>query len=423
MSLMLAAPFFAQTPIPSQMSTPQMLRYYQQAKANRMSDMEIEQMVLACGFTLDDITKLRRQLEGVSSDGGNRVGDKRDTLGITRSRTRPTDEPEDQFQQYPEDRFGNTNQNRFRQNDKPQLSVKQKRTFGVPIFQNAYLDFSPNLRLAMSKNYVLVADDELIVDIYGNSVENFRLKVSPEGTVKMLNLASVFVSGLSIEAASERIVSRLRQAFSSLNRSGSGTYANITLGNIRTINVVVTGEVTRPSSYSVSSLSTAFNVLYASEGPTKNGSFCKIEVIRDINVVPKFDLYEFIVDANLKNNVTLQDQDIIMVYPYQTRVEIVGEVKRKGIFEASQSDTFQDLIRYAGRYTSKAYTAAIRYQRNTGKEFKVGLISPGQADEFAPMDGDLYEVGGILDRYENSISIEGAVYRPSLHAPEEGSLT
>ncbi len=425
-SLMLAAPSFAQTPVPSQMSTSQMLRYYQQAKASGMSDMEIEQAALARGFTLDDIAKLRRQLEGgMQSETGNRIGGKRDTLGVTRSRirTRPTEEPEDQFQQYPEDRFGNKNQDRLREDDRPQLSEKQKRIFGAPIFQNAYLDFSPNLRLATPKNYILGPDDELIVDIYGNSVESFRLKVSPEGTVKMLNLAPVFVSGLSIEAASERIVSRLRQAFSSLNRPGSGTYANITLGNIRTINVIVTGEVTRPGSYSVSSLSTAFNALYASGGPTENGSFRKIEVIRDNNVVAKFDLYEFIVDANLKNNVTLQDQDIIMVYPYQARVEIVGEVKREGIFEASQSDTFQDLIRYAGGYTSMAYTAAIRYQRNTGKEFKVGLISADQADEFIPKDGDLYEIGEILDRYENSVSIEGAVYRPGLYALEEGSMT
>ncbi len=413
------------------MSTAQMFRYYQQAKASGMSDMEIEQAALARGYTLDDIAKLRRQLEGAQSEGGNRVGGKRDTLGVTRNliRTRPTEEPQDQFQDYPGDRFGNKNQDRFseqdrfRENKKPPLSEIQKRIFGAPIFQNAYLDFAPNLRLATPKNYILGPDDELIVDIYGNSVENFRLKVSPEGTVKMLNLAPVFVSGLSIEAASERIVSRLRQAFSSLNRPGSGTTANITLGNIRTINVIVTGEVTRPGSYSVSSLSTAFNALYASGGPTENGSFRKIEVIRNGNPVAKFDLYELIVDANWKNDITLQDQDIIMVYPYQARVEIVGEVKREGIFEASPSDTFQDLIRYAGGYTSKAYTAAIRYQRNTGKEFKVGLIDAGQASQFTPKDGDLYEVGEILDRYENSVSIEGAVYRPGLYALEEGSLT
>ena len=428
----------AQVPNPSQMSNAQLLRYYQQAKASGMTDMEIEQAAMARGFTLDDIAKLRQRLEDTQLQTGNRVGG-RDTLGVTRDRiqARPTQsqsryrnenlDPNDpvyqnQYGDLNQDRYNN-NQNRPRENNQPPLSETQKRIFGAPIFQNAYLDFAPNLRLATPKNYILGPDDELIVDIYGNSVDNFRLKVSPEGTVKMLNLAPVYVSGLSIEQASERIISRLRQAFSSLNRPGSGTYANITLGNIRTINVIVTGEVARPGSYSVSSLSTAFNALYASGGPTENGSYRKIEVIRNNNVVAKFDLYEFIVDANLKNNITLQDQDIIMVYPYQARVELIGEVKREGIFEASISDTFADLIRYAGGYTSKAYTATIRYERNTGKELKIGLISADEATGFIPKNGDLYEIGEILNRYENSVSVEGSVYRPGFYAIEEGSMT
>ncbi len=414
----------AQTPDPAQMSNSQLLRYYQQAKASGMTDMEIEQAAMARGFTVDDIAKLRQRLEGTQNENGDRVG-RRDTLGVTRDRiqARPTQSPfrnNNTDPAYPAGYDDNPNQ---RQNNKPPISETQKRIFGASIFQNAYLDFSPNLRLATPKNYILGPDDELIVDIYGNSVDNFRLKVSLEGTVKMLNLAPVYVSGLTIEAASERIVSRLRQAFSSLNRPGSGTYANITLGNIRTINVLVTGDVARPGSYSVSSLSTAFNALYASGGPTENGSFRKIEVIRNNNVVAKIDLYEFIVDANMKNDIGLQDRDIIMVYPYQVRVELIGEVKREGIFEASTSDTFADLIRYAGGYTSRAYTATIRYERNTGKELKVGLISAEQADDFVPKNGDLYEIGKILNRYENSVSVEGSVYRPGFYAIEEGSTT
>lgn len=425
----------AQVSDPAQMSNSQLLRYYQQAKASGMTDMEIEQAAMARGFTVDDIAKLRQRVEGAQGQGGNRVGG-RDTLGVTRDRiqARPTQSPNQGQNRYPndnmdpndlrdQDQYGNLDQNQRRENNQPPLSETQKRIFGAPIFQNAYLDFAPNLRLATPQNYILGPDDELVVDIYGNSVDNFRLKVSPEGTVKMLNLAPVYVSGLTIEAASERIVSRLRQAFSSLNRPGSGTSATITLGNIRTINVLVTGDVARPGSYSVSSLSTAFNALYASGGPTENGSFRKIEVIRNNNVVAKIDLYEFIVDANMKNDIGLQDRDIIMVYPYQARVELVGEVKREGIFEARPSDTFADLIRYAGGYTSKAYTATIRYERNTGKELKIGLINADQADTFVPKDGDLYEIGMILNRYENSVSVEGSVYRPGFYAIEEGSTT
>ncbi len=398
----------AQTmPNPAQMSSGQMLKYYQQAKASGMSDMQIEQAAMARGFTLDDISRLREQLQGGQAESIGTTGPagKRDTLGVSRRQQDQTlinPEKEDAPNPQPE---------------------KQRRIFGSSFFDNASLTFEPNLRLATPKNYVLGPDDELIVDIYGNSVENFRLKVSPEGTVKMRNLAPVYVNGQTIEEASDRIVSRLRQAFASLNRPGSGTYANITLGNVRSIKVIVTGEVTRPGSYTVSSLATAFNALYAAGGPTENGSFRRIEVIRNGNVVAKVDLYSFIVDADAKDNVTLQDQDIIRVFPYQNRVEMFGNVKRKGIFEVRTGETFRDLVRYAGGFTSDAYTATVRYRRNTDRELKIGSVDEANFDTFQPQNGDAFEIGKILDRYENIITVEGAVYRPGQYALEAGATT
>lgn len=395
------------TPNPAQMSSGQMLKYYQQAKASGMSDMQIEQAAMARGFTLDDISRLREQLQGaqVESIGTTGPAGKRDTLGVSRRQ-------QDQTLINPD------------KEDVPNTQTeKQRRIFGSSFFDNASLTFEPNLRLATPKNYVLGPDDELIVDVYGNSVENFRLKVSPEGTVKMRNLAPVYVNGQTIEEASDRIVSRLRQAFSGLNRPGSGTYANITLGNVRSIKVILTGEVTRPGSYTVSSLATAFNALYAAGGPTENGSFRKIEVIRSGNVVAKVDLYSFIVDADAQDNVTLQDQDIIRVFPYQTRVEMLGNVKREGIFEARSGETFRDLVRYAGGFSSDAYTASVRYRRNTGRELKIGLVDEANFDTFQPQNGDAFEIGKILNRYENIITVQGAVYRPGPYALEAGSIT
>jgi protein involved in polysaccharide export with SLBB domain len=308
------------------------------------------------------------------------------------------------------------------QSEASQLSDTQRRIFGASLFNesaNSKIDFAPNLNLATPKNYVLGPEDELIVDIYGNAVENFRLDVSPEGTVKMLNLAPVYVNGLTIEEAKERTVSRLRQAFSGLNRAGSGTYATVTLGNVRSIKVIVTGEVARPGSYTLSSLATAFNALYYSGGPAENGSLRKIEVIRDNNVLAKIDIYQFLLNGELKNNVALKDQDIIMVYPYQNRVELLGEVKHEGLFETKPGETFADLIRYA----SNAYTAAVQYRRNNGRELSVGQVSKNNADTFTPQDGDVFEVGKVLDRYENMVLVEGSVYRPGMYAIEDGLRT
>ncbi|MBB5284232.1 protein involved in polysaccharide export with SLBB domain [Rhabdobacter roseus] len=390
-------------PNPSQLSNSQLLQYYQKAKASGMSDMQIEQAAMAQGFTLDDIAKLRRRLTE-EQDGSGRGTFRRDTVSTGRSLG---------YQDLP------TRADTLYDS----LQARRMRIFGASFFANASLTFEPNLRMATPRNYILGPDDELIVDIYGNAVDNYRLKVSPEGTVKMLNLAPVYVNGLTIEQASERIVARLRQAFSSLNRPGGGTYANITLGDVRSIKVIVTGDVMRPGTYTVSSLASAFNVLYLSGGPTENGSFRRIEVIRNNNVVSKLDLYKFLVNADLKDNISLQDQDIIMIYPYQARVELLGEVKRPGIFEAHPGDTFGDLLHYAGGYTSEAYTASVRYRRNTPKEWRMGQIAANETTTFVPQNGDRYEIGKILDRYENVVAVRGAVYRPGDYALEPGTST
>ncbi|WP_373514107.1 SLBB domain-containing protein [Persicitalea sp.] len=424
--LCLAVPASAQTPDPSQMSNSQLMKYYQQAKASGMSDMQIEQAAMARGFTLDDIAKLRGRLTNAQSENPSINRSRRDSLnGGRRQMGMENMERSAQSTQF-DNNLQNQNQSQNRQSETNPLSDTQRRIFGASLFNksdNQRIDFAPNLNLATPKNYVLGPEDELIVDIYGNAVENFRLDVSPEGTVKMLNLAPVYVNGLTIEEAKERIISRLRQAFSGLNRSGSGTYATVTLGNVRSIKVIVTGEVARPGSYSLSSLATAFNALYYSGGPTESGSLRKIEVIRDNNVVAKIDLYQFLLNGELKNNVGLKDQDIIMVYPYQNRVELLGEVKHEGLFETKSGETFADLIQYAGGYASNAYTAAVQYRRNNGRELRVGQVSKDNAETFTPQDGDVFEIGKVLDRYENMVLVEGSVYRPGMYAIEDGLRT
>ncbi|WP_229367555.1 SLBB domain-containing protein [Telluribacter humicola] len=387
-----------------------MLQYYQQAKASGLTDMEIEQAALARGYTLDDITKMRQalqQAQASSSQGGLR----RDTVGVGRRtlNNSPT-----------------TNRSQF--SPSPTIPVRydsaapsKARIFGASFFANSSMSFEPDLRLATPSNYILGPDDELIVDIYGNAVDNFRLKVSPEGTVKMLNLPPVHVNGLTIEQATERIINRLRTAYSGLNRSG--TYATITLGNVRSIKVMVTGEVERPGTYTVSSLATAFNALYLTGGPTESGSYRHIEVIRNNNVIRKIDLYNFLVRADLRDNVSLRDQDIILVHPYEARVELTGEVKRPGLFEVRSGESFQELLRYAGGFTTDAYSASVQLRRSTGKEYRVNALSENEFSTFEPRNSDRYTIGKILDRYENRVIISGAVMRPGEYALEEGTTT
>ena len=392
---------FAQNIDPSQLSNRQLLNYYNQAKASGMTDMEIEQAALARGYTLNDINALRARLQQGASE--NTPGNGRDTIDTQRNYVQPIEPVK------PEEKS-------------PEVAPSPLKIFGSSFFASGSpVPFEPNLRIATPKNYIIGPDDQLIVDIYGNAAETFKLRVSPEGTVKILNFAPIYVNGMSIEEATERIVGRLRSAYSGLNRSG--TFATVTLGSVRSIKVMVTGEVNRPGTFTVSSLSSVFNVLYLAGGPSEQGTYRSVEIIRDGTVFKKIDLYEFLVKSLTKDNILLTDQDIIHVPPYYERVTMDGEVKRPGIFEARQGETLKDLLFYAGGFTSVAYTASVSLLRSTGREFRVESIESENFGAFDIKNGDEYEIGKILNRYENRIVIDGAVLRPGQYALNASTST
>lgn len=295
--------------------------------------------------------------------------------------------------------------------------------FGASLFSKKGLTFEPDLRIATPKNYQLGPDDELNIDIFGNALDNYKVKISPEGTVKILNLAPIYINGLSIEAASERIIKHLRQLYQGINLPQSGVSAQITLSNVRSIKITLTGEVHRPGTYTISSLASVFNALYLSGGPSENGSFRNIRVIRNNKIIKTIDLYDFLLRADQKDNIRLQDQDVIRIADYETRVEITGEVKRQMIFEVKPNESLYEVLRFAGGFTDKAYTYLISLRRNTATALKLFNINQEEVAHFMPKNGDKYTVGTILDRYENRVQIKGAVFRTGEYALETGLST
>jgi protein involved in polysaccharide export with SLBB domain len=295
-----------------------------------------------------------------------------------------------------------------------------KNIFGSTLFNNELMTFEPNLRIATPKNYQLGPGDELNIAIFGDVLDNFTVKVTPEGTVKILNIAPIYVNGLTIEVASERIISRLRQLYQGLNKPGSGSSAQVTLGNVRSIKVTITGEAQMPGTYTVSSLSTIFNALYLAGGPSKNGSYRSIKLIRGNKIIRTLDLYDFLLKADQTDNIHLNDQDVIRISDYENRVEVSGEVKRPMIFETTKGETFKDLLKFAGGFTEKAYTYTINVRRNTSREIKLLNITQDEVDTFLTQNGDKFTIGQIIERYENRIELEGAVFRPGMYELENG---
>lgn len=290
--------------------------------------------------------------------------------------------------------------------------------FGSYLFGKQNLTFEPNINIPTPPYYVLGTYDEIIVDISGLYEANYRLKVNTEGFIRIPNIGPIKVGGITISEASKIIRNRLSAVYTGI---GGGTRVNVSLGSIRSIRVTVIGEAYKPGTYTLPSLATAFNALYACGGPGENGSMRDIKVIRRGKVVADIDVYDYLMKGSLKNNVQLCDEDIIKVEPYKTRVKISGAVKRQGIFETLSGETMSDLINYAGGFTDIANTSAITVVRLKGKEKTVAEVTGEMMNSFKLESGDNVNVSGIYDKYNNKVTLLGAVYRPGVYSTDSCS--
>lgn len=295
----------------------------------------------------------------------------------------------------------------------------RKKIFGFSIFNNKIGVFEPNLKIATPKSYVIGPDDELIVDINGYSEEHYTLNVSPDGFVKINRIGNIYVSGLTIEEAKNRIIKKLSQIYVGLrlnsnNSSPSTLSASISLGNIRTVSVTVQGEVMFPGTYSVPSLARVMNVLYLAGGPNEKGTFREIQIIRNKKVFATVDLYDLLTSGIQKNDINIQDQDIIKVGVYKSRVELKGNIKRKGLFEVLAHENFDYVLNeFGGGFTENAFKELIKVKRFTNRDLKLIDLNAEFFNSFHPNSGDVFQAESIDENhYENKVSIFGEVFRP-----------
>jgi protein involved in polysaccharide export with SLBB domain len=285
--------------------------------------------------------------------------------------------------------------------------------FGSELFDKPDLNFEPNLNLATPVNYILGPRDELQISVYGVQEFNARTPVTSEGTINIQYIGEISVAGMTIEAATIKIKSAIAKVYTTVYSGQSRV--GISLTRIRTIKVTIIGSK-QPGNYSVSSLSTVYNALFISGGPTANGSYRNIELLRDNKIVKKVDIYNFLVNGNQSDNVGLKDNDVIRIPAYAHRVTIEGQVKRPGIFELKPNETFTDLLVFASGFNELAYTASVNILQKTNKELRVKDIKQAEFSTYKPSSGDLFKVSKILARFENRITISGSVFRPETYS-------
>lgn len=298
------------------------------------------------------------------------------------------------------------------------LEKSEKETpkiFGHNIFNNTNLTFDPVLNIPTPANYRLGPGDEVVIDVWGASQTSINEVISPEGSIKVDYLGPIYLNGMTVNEANTYVRNKLATVYGGLNQEGNPSQIKLSLGQIRTIQVNVMGEVVSPGTYSLSSLSSIFHALYKSGGVNDIGSLRNIKLYRQGKLVETFDIYEYILNGKISKDIRLSDGDVIIVPPYEALVTITGSIKRPMIYEMLPTESLNTLVEYSGGFAAGAYTDKLDLSRQSGFEKGMFTVDKNSLKSFPLQDGDSVSVKTGFDLYENRIEIKGAVFRPGYY--------
>ena len=377
----------------SQINDAQLMQFLQQAQSSGMTEDQLMQEFKRRGLPdaeLETLVNRIKLMTGVELSASEEVemGEKKEGKSSTR---------------------------KYKGESKPfKIPAKPSRVFGADLFSSADPVFIPNLKIATPKGYVLGAEDELQLDIYGNNISNQKLTVSPDGFINVKYVGPVNVNGMSIEQAAGVIKARLSKYYPAL--SSGETKIQLSLGSVRSIQVMVVGAVKKPGTVTLPSVATLFNALYVSGGPLENGSFRNIELVRDNKVIAYADLYDFILRGDQGSNLSLRDNDVIRIPYAKIQIAIEGGVNRVGIFEVKNNETINDVINYSGGFKGSAFKGRITGTRYTDVERSVIDVAKEGFSSYKLTNGDSLYVDTVLNKYDNRVFVSGAVFKPGAYS-------
>ncbi|MBR1548167.1 MAG: SLBB domain-containing protein [Prevotella sp.] len=403
----------------AQMSDSQVIAFISREQKLGTSQSQIVTKLMQRGVKIDQIRRIRQRYSNqISRAGLSGAADVAVTEASTRMRQNLTDKGKES-QDIVSGKAGTGNE-AYQEADADYAEAQQKvnaggrdaeesanakRVFGHDIFNQRLLSFEPNMNIATPENYVIGVGDVLVVDIYGASQRTMQLQVSPEGTVTVPGYGPLKVLGLKVSAAQSKVRQTLGARYSTSS-------IRLTVGQTRSMMVNVMGEVRTPGNYTLSAFATVFHALYKAGGINDLGTLRNIKVYRNGRLVTIVDVYEYILNGRLAGNIRLEENDVIVVGPYDCLVGISGNVKRPMFYEMRPTETAATLVDFAGGFTGDAYKKAIRLLRKSGDRFSVFNIGEFEMADFKVSDGDAFSVDGILNRFENMVEVKGAVFRP-----------
>ena len=391
-----------------QMSDEAVVKYALEGRQSGKSDQQIGKELLARGVTPEQVERLKQKY-GDSRTSSETAAADQVILGQRRERPRSSsDTLAVEIPPVP---------------DPAERGADSRAVFGRNVFRSRALTFEPNENQATPENYRLGPGDEVIIDIWGENERSLREEISPEGNIMVEQVGPVYLNGLTIKEANAKLRGVFGQIYAGVSGDSPASEVRVTLGRLRTIQVNVMGEVEMPGTYRLSSFATVFHALYQAGGVTDIGTLRNIRVLRSGREVASVDIYKYLFHGDSKDDIRLEEGDIVLVPSYDLLVEVTGCVKRPMRYEMEAGEPLSQLLAYAGGFTGDAYGREVRVVRTMGREHELFNVDSVGYGTFALMDGDSVAVGRVLDRYANRIEVQGAVYRPGMYELGEGTHT
>ena len=390
------------------MSDSQVAEYIQNEMKAGTSQSQIVTKLVQRGVKVDQIRRVRAQYERQQRRNVTDMGSSSDDISRLRKSSNVAQTSQEYFPTMNDTTSFRDLDRALAMQDSLNFEQNKKKVFGRDIFNNRALTFEPAMNIATPQNYLVGPGDQVIVDVYGASQRSFSETVSPDGTITIRGYGPIQLAGLSVSAAKEKLRTTLGSRYSS-------SQINLTVGQTRSILVNVMGEVKVPGTYTLSAFASVFHALYMAGGINDLGTLRNIKVFRGGRQISTVDIYDYILNGKMTGNVRLQENDVIIVGPYDALVEIEGSVKRPMFYEMRKNESVSTLLKYAGGFTGDAYKKSVRLLRKTGRLKSVYNIEEFDMSSFQVDDGDVVSVDSILDRYENMVEIKGAIFRPGLY--------
>ncbi|HCE4629688.1 TPA: SLBB domain-containing protein [Vibrio parahaemolyticus] len=285
---------------------------------------------------------------------------------------------------------------------------EELKRFGLDLFAGSPSTFAPISDVPVPANYTVGAGDEIIVQLFGKENETHRLRVNRAGTINFPSLGPVNVAGMHFSDVRNSLTQRVKEQM-------IGVRSDISLGELRTMQVFVMGDAYKPGAYTVSALTTISQAIYYSGGFGESGALRDIQLKRDGKIIRKLDMYDLLLKGDASNDVRLLPDDVVLIGSVNDTVSIEGEINRPAIYEVKAGETYQQLIQMAGGFTANAHVEQLeikRYASHGAREALTLDFNKMQDRQSKVKNGDAIKILKKSEELTRYVQIEGDVRHP-----------